>query len=221
MKNSKPSLKSLLTALIVLVLCMASVFGYGTYSAEAPSNYAIKTTTSINFSLRINASSATLDLLSDATGLTNVTVLNRTGRTGAWAILNPNGLVINSTNGSAYNTDNWGNITSTLKEGRTYWRFNLTNATAGGFVTQTRTLDIDLDYYLLVIGNYDKINISLDTGNLNTSGMIRADRIDLANSTTESDTCNSGTAGEIRFNNSDSGTPKFIGCDGTTWTALH
>lgn len=172
----KEGLKTIILIIVIALLTIISVIAYSTVEKTAPfTEYQIFTTTSINISGGVNASGASG--LTNAYDIVNVTILNKSSSAGAYGILNVSGQrhhLVNASNGT---TNVFWNFTATLTEERHWIRINFTNASSvwnETMLTNETVFDIDVDYDVITIGQ-DVINLSTVTGNINISGIIRAD----------------------------------------------
>ncbi len=172
-------MKTIISSILITLLTIFSVIAFGTVEKSAPFNtYSTSTTTDINVSCAINISGFP-SLARTGENVTshviNVTILNKSSLLGAYGILNYSisSVVANATNASDGGGNFW-NLTITLTEERHWIQCNFTNATSGGALTNVTAIEIDVDYNIMTIGN-NVINFSIDTGNINISGILSAD----------------------------------------------
>ena len=226
-------MKKLILILGIALCLVLSAAAFRFNQITAPVAYSTSTSTSVNISGGINITAFPFLAIKNmsesnfSTHVINVTILNKSSSSGAYGILASSlSLTVNATNLTG-DTNNFWNFTATLKEGRNWLRLNFTNVSRnddgsfGGSLTDEVIIDIDTKKYLLVLGgkaNLPNINFSLDSGNVNISGVIKSKEIRLQNSSTTSDDCDASSSGTMRFNGSGAGgAAKFIQCDGTDW----
>jgi hypothetical protein len=200
-------MRRILGYMLLLMICAYPVWSAVTSGDIEPAAYSTKTTLDVNLSVRFNQTAG----VADTTWL--LKVYNRSSSTGAYGIYNDTGHIIR-------NNSFW-NLTSTFTEGRHWIFFNATNVSGGATASSTRIIEVDLSYYMISIGSYETINMSLDTGHINTTGKVKAYSIVVENTSTTLGNCDSSETGEIRFNSSSgTGSDNFIGCNGTGWVTL-
>lgn len=205
-------MRKILATLLTFLICAFTVSGYTTYLFAAPAEYLTSTSTGINFSGQIN-SSGVAGL--DEGEVVNVTVMNKSSSSGSYGFLDATASSVVNASGELWEDEFW-NITATLTEERHWIKLNFTNSTEGGTVTSEAIIDIDTDYYVLTVGQFDKINLSLDTGHINTTGIVAAAAFRLANDnhTNVSVVCDADRYGMIRYNST---VPYFFGCTPDGW----
>ena len=103
----------------------------------------------------------------------NITILNKSSSAGSYGYLAS--FAVNVTNRTP---DMFWNYTATLTQGRHWLRLNFTNVSRqdngafGGALTSERIVQIDIKGNILNIGGFGTVNITLDNGNINTSGYL-------------------------------------------------
>ncbi len=190
-KNSK-----IMLYLFMVIVGMFSVTAYSINEILAPTAYSTQVTLTINVSGGVNSSGITGLNEED---VVNVTILNKSSTSGAYGVYNVGGIYGYLTNASGPIVDHFWNQTITLTEERQWIILNFTNATAGGSLTSEVIIDIDLNYFMLEIGQFGAVNISMDTGHINTTGLVLATG-GLFTGTAEEDTC---SIGQFKVNTSD------------------
>lgn len=139
------------TILFFVMLCLLSVLVVAAYemTQNAPSEYAVQTSTDVMFNW--TPTSTDLDDF-------NCSVFWRTNRTGSYLNETP---AQNMTNNTA------ANITVSFNDGdRVWWKTSCYNRTDGANEVNStvRIFDIDVNYYTLSLGVNKLINFTLDTG---------------------------------------------------------
>lgn len=184
-------IKNILEFLILMLIVAGSVFagltapGYN----PAPSDGTVLTSTSVNFSGRINNTN-------NAAALFNLKIMNSSSKNGNYSLLYE--LLV--PNGTTAATETFWNVSNaTMVNGKRHYVFyNFTNATTNGLVTSKVTFNIDVNYFKLIFGSQGKINMSLDTGDINTSGMVRMKNFSLRDPDGTWKTCGMNQTGLIQ-----------------------
>ena len=172
-------INKLLAGIVIALFLIISAAAFTTNEITAPSAYQTYNTLTVNISGGLNVSAFSfLTARNTSANFTqhviNITILNKSSSSGAYGILDSSlSLTINATNRTP---DVFWNFTATLTEGRHWIRLNFTNVSRaddgsfGGSLSAERIVDIDLEAYVLTIGQFDKINFSLDSGNITIAG---------------------------------------------------
>lgn len=159
------SRKSILT-ILVLVIMSSFVLAASFNNQLFPTAFTTLTSTSVNFSTTFNQTGET------AENHWSIKIYNSSdpSSTRLYQTLG----IMNVTNGTM------GNITLTLKDDtRTWWYMNVTNISVGAVLSDVRIFDVDADFLVFKFGGYDKINFTVDRGDINISGKLRANNITL------------------------------------------
>ncbi len=183
--------------IILMFLLFTTLVGATVFNAVyVPSTYSTFTSTGINFSMAVNQSAGVEDYT------WNISIWNKSSSDGSYSRLF-DGIIKNNT---------FWNKTVTLKDNDRHWVYmSVANVSGGAVNSSTRIIDIDTNYYNLEIGNFGKVNISLDTGRIDTSYGVRI------GGELSSVDCGASTRGLIIYN----ATNGFIGCTGNGWKSLN
>ena len=210
----KKILKYFIACIIMIMSTIAIVSATQTYSGRYPKAYTTLTSALVNYTTTYNQTDSGeihwQVILYNSTNSSSGRKYNRV-------------VVGNLTNNTLWN---W---TTTVSDGtRHWWYLNITNITVGStfnssVVSDVRIFDVDTKFLVFTFGVYKTINMSLDTGDINISGIIKSRTHRLNNVTQTSDDCDSSRAGEFLFNGTGTGThfPTLILCDGTDWRKLN
>ncbi len=203
---------------VIFCIFLLSILVYSIQiDRKVPVPYTVYTTTSVLFNLTYNNT----DLVLNYTTL-NITLYTRFNSTATY-LANPNITERTLVNGTY-------NATSIIfDDGARVWWFVSFKNNASVLVenTSVRIFDIDLDYNILSIGVNQKINLSLDDGDIFTAGGIYAAKfvntshlvvgnITLVNQTGEW-LCDEDHNGLMIYNASNH---RAIICNSTEWNAL-
>ena|SRR3990167_8868622 len=157
-------MKKLIALAIILAFVLSAIGVYAGLTAPGydskPADGTVLTSTSVNFSFRINNTN-------NAATLFEYRILNTSSR--AQALAGNYSVLItgNITNGSFFN------ITQTMVDQlRHYFIINFSNATTNGLVTSRSVFNIDVNYYKQIFGSQERINFTLDKGDINISGNL-------------------------------------------------
>lgn len=155
--------------LIMGLILMVGATGYTYQITAPPSTFTTQSSTSVNVSGNVNVTYYGILNGSNPNLKIEVMIMNRSCSTCSYD--NHSNYIINGSEGAFWNQ------TITLGSGYNWIYLNFTNATAIGGVashvtTSANVINIDPDMYKLNIGGSDKINITLDTGNLATAGTV-------------------------------------------------
>ena len=157
----------------VLMLLMGITIAALNVDNRRPSQYTTLTSTTVNYTWVFNNTNNNENHFA-------ATVYNKTSATGAYNII----LRANITNGTIWN------MTRVMSDDtRFWWYVNVTNVTGGPTTSDVKIFDIDTDFLKLVVGTYNKINITLDSGRIDTDAGIR---IGLVGSAVDCDATNRG-----------------------------
>lgn len=165
-------LSKLMIGFFIIVLTTLAVIAATSYNFRAPSEFTTLTSTSVNFSTVFNQTN------NDAT-VFNITIYNSSNDNPSrnYSKFTDSGNITISRvilNGTFWNLTNY-----TLKDNTRHWIFfNITNgsSTRGPILSDVTIFDIDTRFLVFNLGGLDKINFSIDTGDINTSGRIFAAR---------------------------------------------
>ena len=207
--------KTIFTSIMLALITIFSVIAFTSNEISAPSAYVTLTSTSVNISGAVNASAFSGLSQGD---VVNVTILNKSSNGGDYGILESS--LLSRINASGTSKHVFWNQTVTLARDTRHWIIlNFTNATSGGSLSSERIIDIDIDFFTIQVGQFGTINLSVDTGNINVSGIVKSRALVLENSTQVLDDCDSGRAGELLFNGTGTSlnVPSLIFCNGDTW----
>lgn len=208
-------LNLLLISILAISLLSLIVYAGFTFpgpdgTISLPTQGTVLTSTSVNFSIMVNNTN-------DHSTRFNWTVYNSSVSGRNYSVLF-SVMVFNATQNSTL---------ITMKDGqRHYWYSNITNATTNAStnngVNHTKSpqkiFNVNLDYYRLIFGSQGNINFTLDTGNINSSGIIKARYFRSENITdTINFACDGSTVGVIAFNR----TQGFIGCTPEGWKRMN
>ena len=193
--------------LMMLVMTMAATF----QNFKVPAAYTTLTSRSANISSEFNQTT-------NSQTTWNMTIYNKSSSSGAYGVLSNVNIIRNAT---------FWNYTATLADKNRHWIYlNITNVTGGPIISSARIIDTDSGYNVLNVGSFGAVNISLDTGDINISGIFRSDSaLQLKNGTREVTIgglpCDSTTTemhGVIIYNGSLNG--GFFGCTNNGWKNL-
>ena len=198
-------MKNLTTLTVILAFILSAVAVYAGLTApgydQKPLQGTVLTSTSVNFSVRINNTN-------DGNTTFRILIYNTSSSIKNFSASILAAPLINET----INNGSFWNKTVTMTDSlRHYWYVNFTNATNQGFITSTSTFNIDTNYYKLRFGSQDKFNVTLDTGQVDTDFGVR---FGVAGS---DETCGAATRGLISYNT----TAGFIGCTADGWKAIN
>ena len=133
--------KILLVVSAIACLLFSALFATAGFThpglTQTPQHGTVLTGLVANFNVSVNNTN-------NGEGVFNLTIYNGSSSAGPFKYLGSVNLV-NGTNS---------NFNFTMKDGtRTYWRYNITNATGGPFVSQVRVFNTDANYNRIVIGS--------------------------------------------------------------------
>ena len=200
----------IITAIITIILTAIQITAFSTIEITAPAAFSYQETLLVNISGSINASGFPfLNNPSTTSGgnytvdVVNITILNHSGSsTDAYGILAASlPLLINATNDTTFSAVFW-NFSATLTNERHWIKLNFTNVSRnddgsfGGALSAERIIQIDVSGNILNVGGFDTINLSLDTGDINTSGGLHISKnISMLNTAGNRFTCGINNAG--------------------------
>lgn len=177
----------IISHILVLLTLIFSVSAFLTTEINAPTKFSYQEVLTVNVSAVINVSGFPFLSSTGFEGtdfnitrhIINVTILNHSGSsTDAYGILDSSLiLTVNATNDTSAPAMFW-NFTATLTNERQWIKVNFTNVsraddgTFGGALTAERIIQIDVKGNIINVGGFDTVNISLDTGAINTSGPL-------------------------------------------------
>jgi|TARA_Y100000310_G_C20531484_1_gene738683 hypothetical protein len=147
--------------LALLMLSIFAVFVSGTMTQTLPAQYSTETSKVINF---------TFNVTNTANGDTrwNVTVWNKSSSSGAYGLLFYTNLSNSSSLDKGFTMAN---------EDRVWWKVNTTNGTSGvNYNSGVRLFDVDVGYNTITVGAQDKINLSVDVGNITIAGYMNVNK---------------------------------------------
>ena len=200
-------MKKLITLITILAFILSAVAVYAGLTApgydQKPLQGTVLTSTSVNFSVRINNTN-------DGNTTFRLLIYNTSSSTKNFSASILAAPLINET----INNGSFWNKTVTMTDAlRHYWYASFPNSSSSGVIlnTSTSTFNIDTIYYKLIFGSQNKFNVTLDTGQVDTDFGVRfgpagSDEI-----------CNAATRGLISYNI----TQGFIGCTADGWKAIN
>lgn len=151
------------TAFMILILLVASLaIAVTNFSDRRPSSYTTLTSTSVNFSVTFNQSDS-----GNSETHWLLTLYNSTNRSSDrnWTQL----FQANISNNTMWN------VTLVMdNKVRHWWYVNVSNITGGAVISDIRIFEVDTKFLNFGIGPFGAINITLNTGDINTSGKIFA-----------------------------------------------
>ncbi len=192
---------------VMFLLLVSLVIGATSMTTNKPSAYSTYTTTDINVSV----------LFSQTTNGEvewNITLFNKSSLAGSYGANVPSG-----TNLTIQNNSFW-NYTVSLNDDTRHWIFaRIINATGGTVDSTPRIIDIDTGFLVFSVGQYGAINMTLNTGDINTSGIVTAQALRVRNGTRlgSYELCTAANEGTINYNSSIG----FIGCTAQGWKSLN
>ena len=218
---------------IIGFLLLTSAFS--TVEINAPTDFIYQEVLTVNVSAAMNVSgfpflirlctNASAECNNVTRHVINVTILNHSGSsTDAYGILASSlPLTVNVTNDTSAPAMFW-NFSASFTNGRQFIKVNFTNVSRdstgsfGGALTSERIVQIDVAGNVINLGGFDKINISLTEGHINTSGGFMGKFLDLLTNVPESsETCAASNRGLIIYNSTDG----FMGCTESGWYSLN
>lgn len=164
----------MLLGLILIIGLIIDTTAYTTTEITAPpAGFTFTTSTSVNISGGINASGfPDLFVNGSIDAWIGVMIMNKSCQSCSYD--NHSNYVIKASNGS---TSVFWNQTITLGEGYNWIYLNFTNATVAVLpahtVTEVRIINVDTEKYKLNVGGFNKINFTVDVGNISTAGNVR------------------------------------------------
>ena len=130
----------------LLILLIGVVYGTRTLNYNTPGAYSTSISTDVNVSFTF---SQTDDSNSETTF--NATIYNKSSSSGSYGILVTDMNLINGTQNSTI---------VTLVDGDRHWLYiNVSNVTGGPTISSERIIDVDTQYLLYQLGNFDTLNL--------------------------------------------------------------